>query len=247
MEHERSALQPVAIAAPRATLWAVLVAAWAVFRKDLRSELRTRYALNALILFAASTAMAISLGVPFLGLQRDDQALLVQAALLWIALLFAALNGLSRSFVQEEETRTMLALRLAVSPIAVYLGKLLFNLALLAVLDIVTSLLFIVFVRVEIGNVGLFVAMLLMGSLCLASTTTILAAVIAKASFKSALFAILAFPLLVPILIIAIQDTALTLGGAGWSLVWPGLRTLLAYTVAMFVASLLLFRFVWEA
>lgn len=231
----------------RPTLRATLSAAWAVFVKDVRGELRTRYALNALLLFAASAAVAVSLGAGFLGLRRDDESLLVQSALLWIALLFAALNGLSRSFVHEEETRTALALRLATPPLSVYLGKLLFNLLLLAALDVVTSVLFIVFVRVEIGNVGLFIALVAAGSLSLTTATTILAAIIAKASFKSALFAVLAFPLLMPPLIIVIQGTALALAGVPWIDGWAALRTLLSYTVATFVASLFLFRVVWES
>jgi heme exporter protein B len=231
----------------RFTALTLFRATWAVFIKDLQSELRTRYALNAMVLFAASSAVAVSLGVGFLGLQRDEQSLQVQAALLWIALLFGSLNGLSRSFVHEEETRTLLALRLAAPPSAVYLGKFLFNLVLLAVLDTVTSVLFIIFVRVEVGNLILFMALLVVGSLCLAAATTILAAIIARASFKSALFAILAFPLLVPLLIVAIQDTASAFAGMPWSAGWPGVRTLLAYAIALFVASLMLFRFVWEA
>jgi heme exporter protein B len=225
----------------------LLKAAWAIVAKDVRSELRTRYALNAMLLFAASTAMAVSLGVGFLGLRRDTEALLIQATLLWVALLFAALNGLSRSFVQEEERRTMLALRLAAPPAAVYLGKLLFNLLLLLVLDTVTSLLFIGFVRVEVGHVALFVVVLLLGSVCLATTTTLLAAIIARASFKSGLFAVLAFPLLVPLLMVLIQATALALAGSPWSAAFPALRLLFSYGVATFVASLMLFRFVWEA
>lgn len=222
-------------------------AAWAVFVKDIRSELRSRYAINALILFAVSTAVAVSLGVGFIGLRREDDWLNVQSSLLWIALLFAALNGLSRSFVQEEETRTALALRLAAPPAAVYLGKLLFNLALLLLLDLVTSLLFVLFVRLEIVNLGLFIALLAAGSLALATTTTILAAIIAKANLKSALFAVLAFPLLVPLLVTAIKGTALALEGVGWAQGWPFLQALLGLAIAMFVASLLLFRFVWEA
>ncbi|NJK82371.1 MAG: heme ABC transporter permease CcmB, partial [Chloroflexaceae bacterium] len=138
----------------------VLAATWAVLRKDIQSELRTRYAFNALLLFAASTAVAVSLGVGFIGLQRDPQTIVIQSALLWIALLFAALNGLSRSFVQEEERRTTLALRLAAPPTAVYLGKLVFNLLLLLVLDTVTTLLFLVFLRVEIANPLMFVVVL---------------------------------------------------------------------------------------
>jgi heme exporter protein B len=225
----------------------LLAAAWAVFVKDIRSELRTRYALNALLLFAASTAVAVSFAVPQLGLQRDPQAIVIQAALLWIALLFAALNGLSRSFVQEEERRTATALRLAAPPLAVYLGKFLFNLLLLLLLDTLTTLLFLAFLRVEIGNTGLFVALLAAGSLCLVTATTLLAAIIAQANFKSGLFAVLAFPLIVPLLVVSIQGTAIAIGGGAWSQGMPLLRLLLAYAVATFVASLMLFRFVWEA
>lgn len=234
-------------ALPSLTTRDVLAAAWAVFVKDLRSELRTRYALNALVLFAACTAVAVSLGVGFIGLRRSEEFLLIQATLLWIALLFAALTGLSRGFVQEEETRTMAALRLAAPPVAVYLGKYLLNLALLVLLSAITSLLFIGLVRVEVGSPLAFAATLGAGGLCLAGATTLLAAIIAKASFKSALFAVLAFPLLVPPLVVAIQGTALTLDNAGLLPVLPALQFLLAYAIATFVASLMLFRFVWEA
>jgi heme exporter protein B len=234
---------PAAAPIPRPTL---LRATWAVLVKDLRSELRTRYALNTLVLFAASAAVAVSLGVGFIGLRRTEEALLIQATLLWIALLFAALNGLARGFVHEEETRTILALRLAAPPIAVYLGKLLFNLVLLAILDLVTTLLFIILVRVEVGSPLAFVIVLTSGGLGLATATTLLAAIIARASFKSALFAVLAFPLLVPVLIVAIQSTALALDSGGVAAVLPAVQFLLAYAVATFTASLLLFRFVWE-
>jgi heme exporter protein B len=240
-------LQPQTTAVPSEPVRpALLSAAWAVFVKDLRSELRTRYALNTLVLFAASAAVAVSLGVGFIGLRRTEEALLIQAALLWIALLFAALNGLSRGFVHEEETRTITALRLAAPPIAVYLGKLLFNLVLLAILDIVTTILFIILVRVEVGSPLAFVLVLSAGGVGLATATTILAAIIARASFKSALFAVLAFPLLVPVLIIAIQSTARALDTGGVVAVLPAVQFLLAYALATFVASLMLFRFVWE-
>lgn len=237
--------QPVAEPAVPA-LRTILVAAWAVFVKDLRTELRTRYALNAMVLFAACTAVMVSIGTTFIGLRRSEEALLIQASLLWVALLFAAITGLSRGFVHEEETRTLAALRLAAPPVAVYLGKFLLNLALLAVLGLITSVLFIVLVRIQVGSPLAFLLMIAAGSLCLAAATTILAAIIARASFKSALFAVLAFPLLIPPLIIAIQGTAISLDNAGLDPVRSALQFLVAYSVATFVASLMLFRFVWE-
>ena len=220
-------------------------AAWAVFRKDVRAELRTRYALNALALFAVSTVVAISLGVG--PLTRSPDLPLIHAALLWIAILFAAFTGLARAFVQEEEARTAAALRLAAPPTAVYLGKLLFNLLLLLLLAALTALLFVILLRVQIGNLGLFVALLLEGSLGLVAATTLIAAIIARASVKGALFAVLSFPLLAPLLVVAIKGTALALEGAGWDRGAAPLQVLLAYAVAMFVASLFLFGSVWEA
>jgi heme exporter protein B len=222
-------------------------ASWAVFHKDLRAELRTRYALNAVVLFAASTVVALSLGVGFLTAGRNADLPLIHAALLWVAVLFAAFTGLARAFVQEEEARTAAALRLAAPPIAVYLGKLLFNLLLLLLLDALVAVLFVVLLHVEIKSVGLFVALLLAGSLGLVAATTLIAAIIARASVKGALFAVLSFPLLVPLLVIAIQGTALALVGEGWDQGIAPLQVLIAYTVALFVASLFLFGSVWEA
>ena len=220
-------------------------AAWAVFRKDVRAELRTRYALNAVALFAVSTVVALSLGLG--PLARGPDLPVIHAALLWVAILFAAFTGLARAFVQEEEARTAAALRLAAPPIAVYLGKLLFNLLLLLLLDALTALLFVVLLRVEIGNLAMFAALLLAGSLGLVAATTLIAAIIARASVKGALFAVLSFPLLAPLLVVAIKGTALALEGAGWDRGAAPLQVILSYTTALFVASLFLFGSVWEA
>ena len=220
-------------------------AAWAVFRKDVRAELRTRYALNAVALFAVSTVVALSLGLG--PLARGPDLPLIHAALLWVAILFAAFTGLARAFVQEEEARTAAALRLAAPPIAVYLGKLLFNLLLLLLLDALTAVLFVVLLRVEIGNPAMFAALLLAGSLGLVAATTLIAAIIARASVKGALFAVLSFPLLAPLLVVAIKGTALALEGAGWDRGAAPLQVILSYTTALFVASLFLFGSVWEA
>src|SRR5512137_2143660 len=108
-----------------------LVAAWAVCAKDLRAEFRTRYALSAIGLFAITTLTVISFALGPFGLGQD-----LLAALLWVVLFFAAMAGLSRAFVHEEESQTAPALRLAAPAGAVYLGKYLFNLVLLLLLEV---------------------------------------------------------------------------------------------------------------
>jgi heme exporter protein B len=228
--------------APRALAQAV----WAVFLKDLRSELRTRYALNAVLLFAVSTVVAISLGMGPIAPARNADLRMIQSALLWVAILFAAFTGLARSFVQEEDARTAAALRLAAPPLAVYLGKLLFNLALLAALTTLTALLSIGMLRMRVGNPGLLAAILAAGSVGLVCATTLIAAIISRASVKGALFAVLAFPLLVPLLVVAIRGTELALAGLGWDRGALPLQVILGYTIALLTASLFLFGSVWE-
>lgn len=228
----------------RSALWP---ATWAVARKDIRIELRTRYALNAMLLFAVTTAVMVSFRLGPLGVSRDQRAVSTLAVLLWVAIFFAAMNGLSRTFVREEETRTVALLRLSTPPLAVYLGKLLVNLGLLALLETLVTLLFVGLMNVRIVQPGLFAATLALGGFGLAGATTIIAALVAKADGRSALFAVLAFPLLLPLLIIAVETTEIAMAGRGWADAAGGLRVLAAYALAQTVASLLLFERVWEA
>jgi heme exporter protein B len=123
---------------------------------------------------------------------------------------------------------------------------LLFNLALLALLVIISSLLAIAMLRIRVGNPGLLVALLAMGMLGLVSATTLIAAIIARASVKGALFAVLAFPLLVPLLVVTIQGTDLAFSGFGWDRGILPLQVLVGYTIALLTTSLFLFGSVWE-
>ena len=237
--------QPVQmVPIPKRQWWAAM---WAVARKDVQIELRTRYALNAMLLFAVSTAVLVSFRLGPLGVSRDGRAIGTIATLLWIAIFFAAMNGLSRTFVREEETRTAPFLRLNVPPLAIYLGKLIVNIGLVALLESVVTLLFIGLMNVRIGQIGLFVLILMLGGLGLAGSTTIIAALVAKADGKNALFAVLAFPLLLPLLIVAVQTTEIALSGGGWRNASDGLQLLAAYALAQNVAGIMLFERVWES
>ena len=231
----------------RRSLFALWTAVWAVARKDVRIELRTRYALNAMVLFAVTTAVMVSFRLGPLGVSRDGRAVSTMAVLLWVAIFFAAMNGLSRTFVREEETRTVTLLRLSAPPLAVYLGKLLVNLGLLVVLETLVALLFVGLMNVPIAQPGLFALTLAVAGFGLAGATTIVAALVSKADGRSALFTILAFPLLLPLLIIAVEVTEIALSGGGWPNALGGLQVLAAYALAQTVASLLLFELTWES
>ncbi|MCP4567390.1 MAG: heme ABC transporter permease CcmB [FCB group bacterium] len=215
----------------------------AVLKKDIQSEYRTRYAINAILLFGVTTLTVVSFSVGQIGLVAE-----VYAALLWIILFFSAMSGLAQVFVKEEESKTAVVLRLTADPTPVFLGKLIFNFLLLILLEIVIVPLFFIMTDVTLVNAGLLLTILFAGSIGLAGATTLIAAIIARASVKGALFAVLSFPVLLPLLIGCIGGTKIALGGvnSSFSAASAELQLLFSYAVVMITAGLLLFEFVWE-
>ena len=221
-----------------------IICAWTVFRKDLQVELRTRYALGAVLLFAVTTLIAVSAALSSTLVHTE-----VKAALLWIILLFAALSGLARVFVREEEAGTAPLLRLFAPATAVYAGKWLFNIALVFAVEIVSVPLFLVVLPVDDVNYGLLFGVLFLGGAGLAGASTFVAALIAQASSgKSALFFIVAFPVLLPLLLIAVQGTvgAFDTVATHQAHSRADLGMLAIYALVMTTVSFLLFEYIWN-
>ena len=225
--------------ATKSSSWAFR-SAW-LLAKDLKSEFRTRYALNAILMFALTTLAVVSFSFG-----ASSMSPKMAASLFWLVIFFSSMSGLAQVFVKEEESRTVNTLRMVATPGVVLCGKFLYNLALLLILEIVVVPLFVVLMSVPILNLWAFLSVLVAGSLGLASATTIIAAIISRARVKGALFAVLSFPILLPLLIAAIDGTYLSLRGESFSTCWSDLRLLVSYVVVMFTASLLMFDFVWS-
>ena len=213
-------------------------AVWAILRKECRSEWRTRYGLNAALLFAVTTLTSVSFAVGRLGDRTD-----VLAALLWIVILFAALSSLSHTFVREVEGHTMTMLRMCAGPTPLALGKLLFNLLFLFVLELVTVPMFLVLMGAPPPQWGVFLLILGLGSVGLATAATLVGAVIAQSRGRGALFSGLSFPLLLPLLAATVSATRAQWTGAP---VTYEIRLLAAYALALLAASLLLYDHLWE-
>ncbi len=213
----------------------------ALLKKDLTCEMRSAAASTAVGMFAVVTLAVVSYGVGQAPLEP-----VVQSGLLWTVLFFASSVGLSRTFVKEEETRTAIALRLSATPSVVFGGKLLFNCVLMLALSVILVPLFIVFFSVELLSPGLFILNIVLGVLGLSGASTIVAAIISRARVKGPLFGALAFPILMPLLLLAVPGTAMALEGAVWEQASSNLMGLLGFTGAMITVSFFLFDPVWE-
>jgi heme exporter protein B len=134
-------------------------------------------------------------------------------------------------------------LRLCAGPTPIALGKLLFNLLFLLVLEVVTVPLFLVLMGGPPPHWGSFLAILGLGSTALATAATLVGAVIAQSRGRGALFAGVSFPLTLPVLAAAVSATRAQWVGAP---VTFELRLLAAITLALLAASLLLYDHLWE-
>jgi heme exporter protein B len=215
---------------------------WAVFQKDAAQELRRRVALLSVFFFAATALALVSYAIGPFGLPEEDRPAL-QAALLWIVLFFAAATGLPRAFVREEETGTALALRKTVSAPVALAGKTLFNALLFLSVAAVTIPGFAVLLDWRVGSPAALAATVLLGGVGLAIVSTFLSAIVASAGQRNVLFVLIAFPLLLPLLLIAISATLEATRGA---MPWTGLRVLVAYDGAAAGAAYMLVEAVWD-
>ena len=212
-----------------------------VFRKDFKSELRSRYVINSLLMFVLVTISIIRFA---LGDEKIDNEILT--GLLWIVIFFSASNGLSRTFVKEEEKETSIALKLSAESTSIIIGKLIFNLVLTFCLNLLILILFILISDYEIKNLAGFVLTMILGNFGLVAASTIIAAIISKANSKGTLYPVLSFPILLPLLLSAINATKLASAGVDTEKLSGEIMILISYSVVVTVASLMLFRYVWE-
>jgi heme exporter protein B len=193
--------------------------------------------LNAALLFTVASLTVVSFAVGRLGSRAD-----LLSALFWVVVLFAALAGLSHSFVREVESRTLTTLRLVATPTAIALGKLLFNLMFLLLLEAVAVPLFLILMSAPAPRWGPFLTVLGLASVGLAAAATLVAAIIAQSRMKGALFAAVSLPILLPVLAAAVSGTRMQWEGGG---VGAEARLLAAYAAAVFAVSLLLYDHLW--
>lgn len=215
---------------------------FALFRKDWESELRTRYAINALAMFILVTISVILFSI---GQEKISEYL--TGGLLWVVIFFSAMSGLARAFVSEEDRGTTLTLQLIASPATVFNGKLIFNLILVLIMNVAITFLFsVLFDSFIIRNFVLFVIGFVFGSVGIAVSSTIIAAIISKANTKGTLYPVLSFPILLPLILTLLEITKFAMDGDPVADAFAEIAVLISYDVIMLTASYMLFDFIWK-
>jgi heme exporter protein B len=157
------------------------------------------------------------------------------------------MSGLSRAFVSEEERGTALTLQLIAAPSTVFSGKLIFNIILVFAMNTIIAILYsAMFEAFIIKNFALFLTSFVFGNIGLAVSSTIIAAIIAKAGAKGTLYPVLSFPILLPLILTSVQLTLFAFDGISFERAKFELAIVVSYDVIMLTASYMLFDFIWK-
>jgi heme exporter protein B len=165
----------------------------ALARKDLLLELRAKETLPSMLLFVVSALVVFHFALP--AGTKDVSA----RGLLWAALLFTALLGLTRAFVPEREQSMLDALVLApVDRSAIWVAKALSVLAFLAAAEVVALPAFGAFFS---GVDGRTVAAVALADVGIAAVGTLFGAMAVAGRARELLLPLLFLPAAIPVVV----------------------------------------------
>jgi heme exporter protein B len=177
--------------------------------KDLLIERRSRVALNQVVPYALVVLLLF-------GFAFDQQRpLLEQAApgLFWMAVLFAGLLAVQRSFSVETVDGAMDNLRLSgLQPAGIFLGKAVAVAVQLVALELLLTLGIVVLFHTELAGAGLLIASALASTACVAAAGVAYGALSMGLRARETLLPLLLAPVLAPVVLGATQAWRAALG-----------------------------------
>ncbi len=215
----------------------------ALLKKDLLLEWRLRYAINGIILYVASTVFVCYLSF---GIKSSSITASTWNAVLWIILLFASVNAVAKSFLQERPGRTLYYYTL-VSPQAIILSKVIYNSVLLLVLSTLAYLIYGVVLGNPVQDKVLFFVNVLIGSVGFSTTFTMISAIASKAENSHTLMVILGFPIIIPMLLLLMNVSKNAIDGLALSVSYDELISVCALNAMMAALAYILFPYLWRS
>jgi len=211
-----------------------------LIRKEMLLEWRSKYALNGILLYVVSTVF-----VCFLSFVSVPEKL-TWNALFWIIMLFASINAVAKSFLQESRGRHLYIYTL-VSPVALIIAKTVYNSLLMIGLTLIALLFYTLVFSFPAGaDMGMYLVATVLGSLSFATIFTMVSAIASKAGNGGMLMAILSFPIIIPVLIVLIKLAKNAIDGLDRSVSLDDIGLLAVINVLVMAVSLLLFPYLWR-
>lgn len=209
----------------------------AIVRKDLRVELRTREVLYTATLFAlVLVTVFVFSGFSEVALMRD-----AAPGVLWVSVAFVGTLVFGRTFQREREERAVAGLLMVPGILdALFLGKLVVNVLLLGLVELLLVPAVALTFRVDLLPIALPLFVVLgLGTLGYATLGTVLAAALASVRLREVILPLVLYPLCLPLLLAGVQATASLVQTGSVPMGWLGV--LVAFDLLFLVLARWLF------
>ena len=210
-----------------------------LIKKDFSVDWRQQNPISGILLYLGSTIFTSYLAF------RGVISIEVWNALFWIIILFTSINALAKSFIQEEK-RSIYYYFLA-KPVTIITAKLVYSFIYLLAIGLLSILIYMILFGSPVLNWNLFLLNALMTCLGLSSTFTMISAIAFKTNNRSIMMAVLGFPVIIPVLILSISNSAKILDGQIWMQIQGNMLTLISVDVIIIALTFVLFPFTWKS
>jgi len=217
---------------------------WAVFRKDLLIEMRTKDSLNAMLFFGIVVLVVFNFAL------ESARETIRQAVpgVLWVAFVFSGTLGLNRMFASEKENSCLQGLLMApMDRGIIYLGKMLASVVFMLIAEVVIFVFSLVFFNLTVwSEIPYLMLVFFIGTLGFTGVGTLLSAVSVNTRLREVLLPLILFPVVLPILINAVEATNIILNTGEYQALKLPLTVMSAFTIIFGTLAYLLFDFVLE-
>jgi heme exporter protein B len=214
-----------------------------LIQKEFTLELRRKAVLSGLGLYLFSIIFICYLTF---SLRQSAINQATWSALFWLSILFAVINTVAKSFIGEKKG-TFIYYYSLVSPQQIILSKIIYNTILCLVLSAVGYIMFSVFIDNPVVDKKTFVLTLFLTSFGFSSALSLISGIASKANNSNILMAVLSFPIVISILLLAIRVTKNVLDGIDSSASIDELINLFAINCILASLSYLLFPYIWRS
>jgi heme exporter protein B len=214
-----------------------------LIRKEFTLELRRKSVVSGIGLYLFSLVFICYLTF---NLRQNVINPATWSALFWLVILFSAVNTIAKSFIGEKPGALMY-LYMVASAQEIIISRIIYNFILCLLLGLVGYALFALFIENPVVDRGVFLTGLTLTSLGFSASLSLISGIASKARNSNVLMAVLSFPVLIGILLMAIRITKNALDGLEAAASRDEIVNLLAINVISGALSYLLFPYIWRS
>jgi heme exporter protein B len=214
-----------------------------ILYKEFILELRRKSVISGIALYLVSLIFICYLTF---SLRRNAINEATWSALFWLTMLFSVVNTVAKSFIGEKKGIAIYYYSIS-SPQVIIVSKIIYNTILCFVLSLAGYALFQIFIDNPVDDQPLFLFTLVLTSTGFSGALTLISGIASRANNSNILMAVLSFPIVIGILLMAIRITKNVLDGIERAASYDELLNLLAINGILTVLAIVLFPYIWRS